>query len=88
MSRIDELKHEIVSCYHAEKAAYESQEKYSQAAFRSGGSEEARYKSLRNEQSRIRDDLNARIDAAGQELLSYGIAWTVYPGKGVIFEKA
>lgn len=87
MSRIDELKHEINSCYHAEKSAYESQENYSRAAYRSGGSEEARYKELRNEQSRIREELNARMERAGQELLSQGITWTAHPSKGVIFER-
>ena len=87
MSRIDELKREIVLCYEAEKKAYEQQERYSQAAFRSGGSEEARYKSLRNEQSRVREELNERIDRAGQELLSYGITWGNHPARGIVFER-
>lgn len=85
MSRKDELMNEIMACYQHKKSAYDMQESYSRAAYSSGGSEEARYKALRNEKSREISALEARLQQLGDELLSYGVTWTVHPHNGVVF---
>ena len=80
MANIEQLKDEVSSCYRERDAAYAMQEKYTKAAFNSGGSEESRYKALRNEQSRRMDELQARIHSAEQQLLSMGIYTAIRNG--------
>ncbi|TXI50936.1 MAG: hypothetical protein E6Q50_02975 [Lysobacter sp.] len=70
---IDQLKERIRSCLRDADEAYEDEKKLSRLAFNSGGSEEVRYKAMRNQMSNKRDSLLAEADELMLKLQEHGI---------------
>lgn len=66
------LKIRIAELYANAKSAYESSEKYSAAAYKSGGSEEVRYKELRSEWSRKQEGFLAQAHELESQLTALG----------------
>jgi hypothetical protein len=86
-SHIHGLMDTVSQGYQRKKDLYEQMERYSSAAFKSGGSIEEKYKSMRNDASRSTDALQVEIEHAEQELLRAGYYTQIMPDGSVSFPR-
>lgn len=69
----EELKNLVRNYLQKAQESYENKERYTRLAFNSGGSEEIRYKKLRNEQSDLYNEYLEKADEAMLQLQDQGI---------------
>lgn len=85
----EQLKSQVHEYYQLkDEEAYQQQERYTKFASNSGGSDEARYKTVRNECAEKVSAYEAKIHELEQQLLSMGIYTQVLPGGSVTFGRS